>query len=353
MRTGTLILNVVARLRAARPPRLGEVLGGGALLLVFGAATALAQGAPWYGRAPQRDPVCVRLEAQLAALDRTASEANAEQARRAEEAVNRQQAELDRLVASSRRMGCERTGFFLFGGGQPPQCDQVRGQIDRTRADLDRAITMLEQARGGGVDRGEQRQAILIALAQNACGPQYQNVRRPRGFFESLFGNAAPEAPAYPGTEGMPGETQPSGLYRTVCVRKCDGSFFPISYATTPARFGEDEQACHRACPATEVELYAYRNPGEDIAQATSISGRPYTELPNAFRYRREYDPACTCKRPGESWAAAVREDPTIARGDIVVTDETAKAMSQPKAPPASKPARSERPRGGAPPAPR
>jgi hypothetical protein len=301
-------------------------------LAAAGGAAALAQGMPWYDRAPARGEACARLEAQLAALDRTgANDTRAEQARRYEEAVSRQEADLDRMVAQSRRMGCERTGFFLFGGGQPSQCDPLRAQIERARANLDRMMSTLEQMRGSGSDRGEQRQAILIALAQNACGPQYQNVRRPRGIFDSLFGNAAPTAPAYPGApEGVPGET-PSGMFRTVCVRKCDGSFFPISFATTPARFPEDERACHRACPATEVELYAYRNPGEDIAQAMSISGHPYTDLPNAFRYRQEYNAACACKRPGESWAAAVREDPTVERGDIVVTDEQAKAMSQPK----------------------
>jgi hypothetical protein len=305
-------------------------------------SAALAQPAPWFDRAPARDQVCARLESQLAALDRGGQiDARADQARRYEDQVNRQQADLERMVAQSRRMGCERTGFFIFGGSAPPQCDDLRSQIDRARSNLDRLMSALEQARGGGNDRGEQRQAILLALGQNACGPQYQNAMRQRGLFDSLFGNGSPETVVTPGA--APGETpQPSGAYRTVCVRKCDGSFFPISYATTQAHFAEDERICRRACPATEVELYAFHNQGEDIGQATSISGRPYTELPNAFRFRQQYDAACACKRPGESWAAAVRDDPTLVRGDIVVTDEKAKTLSQPKPAPAAKPERTE-----------
>ena len=44
-----------------------------------------------------------------------------------------------------------------------------------------------------------------------------------------------------------------SGTFRTLCVRTCDGFYFPISYATTPARFAEDERTCQRLCPAATV----------------------------------------------------------------------------------------------------
>ena len=136
--------------------------------------------------------------------------------------------------------------------------------------------------------------------------------------------------------------------YRTVCVRTCDGFYFPISYSTVQSRFADDEQACKRMCPAAEVMLFSHRNPGEDVSKATSISGRLYTELPNAFRYRQKFDSACSCKRPGESWAQALQqaEDRTVERGDIVVTEERSKQMSQPKAEPPPRAGRADS-RGG------
>ena len=116
-------------------------------------------------------------------------------------------------------------------------------------------------------------------------------------------------------------------------MRTCDGFFFPVSFSTTQGRFREDEQTCQRSCPGTEVALYSHRNPGEDVSHATSLSGKLYTELPNAFKYRQAYDAACSCRRPGESWADALKhlDDRTVERGDIVVTAERAKALSQPK----------------------
>src|SRR5260370_36391755 len=85
-------------------------------------------------------------------------------------------------------------------------------------------------------------------------------------------------------------------------------------------------------CPATEVGLYTYRNPGEDVSQAVSLAGTPYKQLANAFKYRQEFNPSCSCKRPGQSWTEAFGpNDPTLERGDVIVTDEKAKAFAQPK----------------------
>ena len=67
-----------------------------------------------------------------------------------------------------------------------------------------------------------------------------------------------------------------------MCVRTCDGYYFPISYAASSARFAQDEKTCQRLCPASEAMLFSYRTTGEDITQATSIGGQPYTALPKA-----------------------------------------------------------------------
>ena len=74
-----------------------------------------------------------------------------------------------------------------------------------------------------------------------------------------------------------------------------------------PARFPDDEKSCKALCPATEAALYAYRNPGEDINQAVSVNGQPYTALPNAFKFRTEFNPTCSCRAPGQTWSDALK----------------------------------------------
>jgi hypothetical protein len=274
-----------------------------------------------------RPPACLRLEAQLAAVDRgNADPGRADQIKRYEEASNKQQFELDRMIAQSRKIGCEGSGFFSLFSNQPAQCGPLNNQIQQMRANLDRILGDLERLQGGNVDRQGQRQAILAALGQNDCGPQYRSASaQPRGFFDTLFG---------PGSLSGPAEPYQSSTFRTVCVRTCDGFYFPISFSATPGKFADDEKVCQRMCPAAEVALYSHRNPGENMSQAVSLSGRPYTELPTAFHYRQEVNPACSCRRAGQSWSEALKQiDDTVERGDIVVTDERAKQLSKPAAP--------------------
>ena len=272
----------------------------------------------------------MRLEAQLTAVDRGGLDpARAAQVRRYEDALSRQQGELDRVVTQSRRLGCSGGGFFSLFIGQPPECNPLNRQIQQMHANIDRMTMELQRMQGGTSDREYERRNVLAALARNDCGPQYRSAAasQQRGFFESLFG---------PGTIMSPGQSDvfQSSTFRTLCVRTCDGYYFPISFSTVPGRFTDDERTCRRMCPAAEATLFTHRNPGEDIAQATSLNGLLYAELPNAFRYRKEYTPTCSCKPVGETWARALgHQDDTIERGDIVVTDERAKQLSQPRAP--------------------
>ena len=290
------------------------------------------QGAP-------TNPMCPRLEAQLASIDRggsTGDPARDDQIRRYQDAATRQQSELDRVTMQAKRMGCDSSGFFSLFSGPSAQCGPVNTQIQQMRANLDQINSSLAQLRGNsGADRDNQRRSVLIALAQNSCGPQYANMLQqqpgPGGFLNNLFGGNNNNNPAVPNPDVGP----QSGTYRTVCVRTCDGSYFPISFATVPARFADDEKTCKAECPASDAALYAYRNPGEDMNQAVSTSGAPYTALPNAFRYRQEFTPTCACKAAGQTWSDALKnvDDKAISeqQGDIIVTEESAKKMARPQ----------------------
>src|SRR5215831_11136304 len=90
-----------------------------------------------------RSQVCLRLESQLAAIDRGAAvdPARAEQIKRYEDAAAKQQAELDRLGQQSQRLGCQGGGFFALFSGQSPQCGPLNNQIQQMRANLDRTLT--------------------------------------------------------------------------------------------------------------------------------------------------------------------------------------------------------------------
>jgi uncharacterized protein DUF2865 len=299
---------------------------GEALLGVLAlTATAAAQSPP---NQPPASPVCAQLVGQLSAIDRgVADPARADQIQKSEDAIAKQQADLDRTVAAAHKQGCAGEGFFALFSSLSPQCGPITSQIQQMRGNLDRMMSDVERLKSGNGDQDGQRRAVIGQLAQNNCGQQYTAAAASgggNGFFDALFGNGTIINPG--------GDGAPSGTYQTVCVRTCDGYYFPISYSTSPDHFADDQRTCQRLCPATEVNLYMFHNPGESIDQAMSTAGQSYTALPSAYRYRKEFTAACSCRRPGQSWADALKnadDSSTLESGDIVVTDQNAKALSQ------------------------
>ena len=312
------------------------LLAGTALIAVATlSVAAVAQGVPPPQAGAPVNPVCPRLEAQLATIDRGGDPAKDDQIRRYQDAASKQQAELDRVTAQAKRMGCDSSGFFSLFSGQSAQCGPVNNQIQQMRGNLDQITNSLERLRGGGPggssDRDNQRRSVLLALAQNNCGPQYANAARGSGsFLDNLFGNN--NSSNNPAGAPLPDTGPPAGTYRTVCVRTCDGFYFPISFATVPSRFADDEKTCKNLCPASDATLFSYRNPGEDMNSAVSVGGQSYSSSPNAFRYRTEFNPSCSCKAPGQTWSDALKnidDKASLDQGDIIVTEERAKKMSQ------------------------
>jgi hypothetical protein len=291
-------------------------------------ASVPAQSQPGANQASS-NPVCVRLQAQLASVDQGAADpARADQIKRADEAIAKQQADLDRALSQAHKAGCAGEGFFALFSALSPQCGPITSSIQQMRGNLDKLTSDEQQLKGGGSAQDSQRRALIGALAQNNCGAQYTSAAAssgPANFFDALFGNGTVVNPS--------GDGAPSGTYHTVCVRTCDGYYFPISYSTNATRFADDEKSCQRLCPASEAQLYSFPNPGGDMDQAVSNGGQLYTALPNAYRYRKEVVNGCSCRKAGQSWADALKgadDATTLEQGDIVVTDQNARTLSQP-----------------------
>ena len=96
------------------------------------------------------------------------------------------------------------------------------------------------------------------------------------------------------------------------CVRTCDGRYFPVAASDNASRAA----SCNSLCPASETKVFN----GSSIDTALSDSGKPYSELPNAFRYRNELVSGCTCNGKDQVGLAPVRieNDPTLRKGDVV-----------------------------------
>ena len=145
-------------------------------------------------------------------------------------------------------------------------------------------------------------------------------------FFSALFGgmgggrSRGPDISLPFANDGMPvyrHEQRPrvvvsSGGGQAYCVRTCDGRYFPIASGDNQSRAA----SCNSFCPASETKVVY----GSSIDQATTDSGKAYSELPNAFKYRTELVSGCTCNGKDATGLAPVKveNDPTLRKGDIV-----------------------------------
>jgi hypothetical protein len=93
--------------------------------MLFGADAMAQVNPPPPPQGAATNPMCPRLEAQLATIDRgggSGDPAKDEQIRRYQDSAARQQAELDRVTSQAKRMGCDSSGFFSLFSGQNAQC---------------------------------------------------------------------------------------------------------------------------------------------------------------------------------------------------------------------------------------
>lgn len=266
---------------------------------------------------------CARIASELSSLHSGSSGGRTAQL---QDAIAQQHSELARAQGAYDRYQCS------FGAAQ--QCGSIVASINQMQGNLAQMQNQLARVGGGG-GNNRSRIAELERVFATQCGPgqrpaeqvfssaQPQGAqpasRQSQGLLATLFGIRSqpavqprhddPSRFAQPGSQqrqrgfDRPGDIvrEPEfrlrgGTFRTMCVRTSDGFYWPISFSTTRERFDEDRSLCAAMCPDTAVELFAYRNPGDQVdAMINTLTGEPYTAQSYAFAYRETFDPNNRC----------------------------------------------------------
>lgn len=82
---------------------------------------------------------------------------------------------------------------------------------------------------------------------------------------------------------------------QTMCVRTCDGYYWPVRYPATRADFAADAQVCASSCGA-QAKLYYRAGPQADPHDMRDADGLSYASTPTAFAYRRGLVNGCACR---------------------------------------------------------
>jgi hypothetical protein len=242
--------------------------------------------APSAGNWSQKNPICYQLEQRLVQEGQKSGQSQdalpriEDEIRALERAVDSGKAQLDR--------GCYE--YFLFSKSlrNTPQCKDLSRQVEASQ----RKLSDLDARRQDilGSSGHSYQDDIIRELARNNCGANYVDMARRRsdGMWEDEESSG--------GSTWSPRATNGAQTYRTVCVRLCDGYYFPVSFSTLPSHFPQDADACSSKC-AAPAELYYYPNPGGAMDQAVALrTQEAYSKLKFAFRYRKEVVKGCSCK---------------------------------------------------------
>jgi hypothetical protein len=238
--------------------------------------------------------ICIQLEQRLVGENQQGS-----QGRELLPKIDADMRQLERAHQSA-QMQLERADCwdqFLFSKTlrRTQRCTALNNEVENTGrrlADLDAQRRQIMGTR----DRSYQDD-IIRELARNNCGPQYAQEARRRAAASNPFSALwSDEEIAPPRGGANQFGSLPFATYRTLCVRLCDGYYFPVSFSTLPNHFQRDSDVCQSRC-AAPADLYFHQNPGGAVEQMVSVTTQqPYTSLKTAWRYRKEFVQGCSCK---------------------------------------------------------
>jgi hypothetical protein len=230
---------------------------------------------------------CQSLANTLASIERSRDFRNLGDARGQTRELER---EVQRAESKYVRDGCNAAA--KRGERLTSACRTQARVVVRAREALEAASSQAET----GAAIAQQREAILQEMARFNCSSDSSarvTERDRGGLFDQLFDmfddGVDTRGDEFEGFSGY-------STVRTVCVRKVDGYFWPISYSTLVEYAPNDLTQCQEQCPGMDVDLYYYDNPGQEPEQMINLSGQPYRDLPTAFAYRTAYDTANSCR---------------------------------------------------------
>ena len=253
--------------------------------------------------------VCEKLRERLARTSDVAVVGNSAEARQYSNAIAQRNFQIRQARNDLRQFGCSAGSVVIIGGREAGICGEIEDALAALEADKFELTRKRDEARANRPLGPEARQRILASLELNGCNSPEDDTRitstEPEPFErmqadreEAIRRNDAmiagldedpldPVLEPTPGMSPLVGDGTRGGSLRTVCVRSCDGGFFPISSNATSLDFARDANTCAQMCPGIGTELFYHSIYSPEAADMISAStGRPYREMENAFVFR-------------------------------------------------------------------
>lgn len=176
---------------------------------------------------------------------------------------------------------------------------------------------MSERRRGAVADRRNSSEERRLAAQFD------RSERRPGGIERVSFAEMSAAAPP---------ATPQTLARRTVCVRACDGYFFPIGNLKSGSEVSSQQATCQKLCPGAEAKLFVMPAGSDKIEEAVAArGGDSYSAFVARLNGSDAKSQSCGCQisagGAAPHAAMAFQSDNTLRPGDSIVTPQGVRVL--------------------------
>jgi hypothetical protein len=207
----------------------------------------------------------------------------------------------------------------LFGAASPPQryySDLAPSYRASAPREGSRRARHAKKARGHYAQARRQLvERRKFALARHAAAPE----RRRAGAIEM----ASPAPNRIFKVSAATGGASVGVSRRAVCVRACDGYYFPALPVSRASDLAAQQASCEKLCPGAQSTLFLLPEGSDRIEEARAARrGETYAALLSRLDPNDARAKSCSCQTEATAAAAtrALLSDSTLRPGDSVIT---------------------------------
>lgn len=161
----------------------------------------------------------------------------------------------------------------------------------------------------------QARRRVVGRHQQSTTERDAAALRRPAGIETLSFAEASATTP----------KTTAAASRRTICVRGCDGYYFPVARLNRESDIPAQQATCERLCPGAQPQLFVMAAGSDRIEDAKAArGGDTYAQLVARLNPADARSRSCACQSAVDSLGvtSAFLGDSTLRPGDTVVTPQ-------------------------------
>lgn len=198
------------------------------------------------------------------------------------------------IRSDMRRSGCSVGSVIVYGDRNAELCAELGERLVEATSEinyLNEQKKQLQFATTGRLSQSERRKLEQQwersgCLKIKANQAQKENDLKPAQPAEKE--QASTNAPKPMVIDPMNKSATGAGNLRTMCVRLCDGKFYPVSANASPLDFTLQKAQCQNSCPSSDTDLYYHSTVGQETKDMVSATtNQSYASLPTAYKFQQ------------------------------------------------------------------